>query len=75
MDDYILPFRKVSTFHKIKFFHTDPEGYTGSSEVQDVIHAQPAHWDKCIKEIPGQFDMALLKDGDGMCFMFVCQLF
>jgi hypothetical protein len=35
--------KKVSAFHKIKFFHTDPESYTGSSEVQDVIHVQPAH--------------------------------
>jgi hypothetical protein len=41
-DDYILPFQKVSAFHKIKFFHTDPEGYTGSLEVQDPIHTRPA---------------------------------
>jgi hypothetical protein len=51
-DDYILPFQKVSAFHKIKFFHADPEGYTGSSEVQDAIHAQPARQDRCNKEIP-----------------------
>ena len=64
----------MSSLHKIKFFHTDPEGYTGSSEVQDAIHAQPARQDKRNKEIPGRFDMALLKDGHGMCSRSVHQL-
>ena len=32
-DDYVLPFQKVSTFHKIRFSHMDSNGHTGSSEV------------------------------------------
>jgi hypothetical protein len=73
-DDYVLPFQKVSAFHKIKFFHTDPEGYIGSSEVQDAIHAQPACRDKHNKKILGRFDTTLLKDGHGTFFMSVHQL-
>ena len=68
-NNYVLPFQKVSAFHKIKFFHMDSNCHTGSSEVRDAMHAQPACRDKCDKEIPGRFDMALSKDSHSTCFI------
>ncbi|KAI9451738.1 hypothetical protein BJY52DRAFT_1154329 [Lactarius psammicola] len=58
-DNTLLPFRRVSVFHKVKFTnHLD----TGTV---DVLHIRPEARDHHRNAIPKRFDTALVKHGSG----------
>ncbi|KAH9037406.1 hypothetical protein EDB83DRAFT_2648142 [Lactarius deliciosus] len=58
-DNTLIPFQRVSVFHKIKFaHHDDPDKRT-----IDVIHIQPEGHDRHGLVNPRQFDMGLVKNG------------
>jgi len=58
-DNTLLPFRKVSVFHKIKF--TNPED--PDMRTVDVVHIRPEARNHRGHTIPGRFDTALVKNG------------
>lgn len=62
---YRLPFNKVPVYHKAKFWESDFPRYRHASDEYDVIHAKPSQYDTRNREIPGQFDTALVNMGDG----------
>src|ERR1700677_5065598 len=57
-DNTLLPFRRVSVFHKIKF--TNPED-PGTKTV-DVVHIRPEARNNHGHTIPGRFDTAFVKN-------------
>lgn len=59
--NYFLPFQSVYPFHKIKFWHVNSDGFTGASKIQDSLHIKPPRKDKKGREVPAQFDTALIK--------------
>ncbi|KDQ49252.1 hypothetical protein JAAARDRAFT_201038 [Jaapia argillacea MUCL 33604] len=56
----ILPFRAVPVYHKIKFWHENPQD-PAADDVFDVVHCRPQRNDKYGRLIPGRFDMVLVK--------------
>ena len=70
VNDYYLPFQKVSVFHKVKFYNIDIKGYPGCVGPWDSIHVWPSHRDTWGHHIPGRFDTVLVisdvipKEGD-----------
>jgi hypothetical protein len=64
-DNTLLPFRRVSVFHKVKFTdrRDDPDPKT-----VDVLHIRPeARNHRRGNTIPGRFDTALVKNGSRFC--------
>ena len=55
----LLPFRKVSIFHKIKFRNPGDEDQT----TIDAVHIRPTVCNTCGHTIPGQFDTTFPKNG------------
>ncbi|KAI0056075.1 hypothetical protein BV25DRAFT_1814750 [Artomyces pyxidatus] len=62
---YVLPFRSVAAFHKVKFWHPDAQGREDVPETLDCIHVRPAYKDTLGRMKPGRFDTAFLKRVDG----------
>src|SRR6201996_6178064 len=58
-DNTLLPFRRVSVFHKVKF--TDPED--NDARIIDAMHIRPEAHDLRGHTIPGRFDTAFVKKG------------
>ena len=57
-----FPFASVPTYHKVKFRVADPHSVAApGSEVQDVVHARPARYNKHNNLLPGRFDTALVR--------------
>ncbi|KAH8101620.1 hypothetical protein BXZ70DRAFT_1019531, partial [Cristinia sonorae] len=65
MSDFGLPFRGLPVYHKAKFWLGDSQNYRLSSNEWDVVHATPARNTKRGRLVNGQFDTALVNDGDG----------
>jgi len=61
----IFPFRTVPVYHKAKFWLGDAQNHRLSSNEYDVVHATPARTDTRGRAIDGQFDTALINDGNG----------
>ncbi|KAI9431986.1 hypothetical protein H4582DRAFT_1821876 [Lactarius indigo] len=58
-ENTLIPFQRVSVFHKIKFAHpNDPDKRT-----IDVIHIRPEAHNQCGLVNPGRFDTGLVKNG------------
>src|SRR6266702_864741 len=58
-DNTLLPFRRVSVFHKVKFtIRKDSDPTTA-----DVLHIRPEARNQHGNTIPGRFDTALVKNG------------
>ena len=60
VNNYYLPFQKISVFHKVKFYNIDLKGYPGSADLWDSIHVQLSHRDTQGCHIPGRFDTTLV---------------
>ena len=82
VQNYHLPFQKISVFHKVKFYNVNIKGYPGSSDPRDSVHVQPSRKDKRGCDIAGRFDTALVvsdltpKQGDirGKAIIFFFQI-
>ena len=61
----ILPFCVVSVFHKIKFHSIDGLGYEVEDKTVNAIHCHPNQCDIQGKIVPGRYDTALVKVGEG----------
>ena len=59
-DNTLLPFRKVSAFHKIKFTNPGDEDKT----IIDAVHIRPMARSAHGHTIPGRFDTAFAKNGN-----------
>ena len=60
-----VPFSKISVFHCLKFFSYDAYSLNPLDEVvTNSIHVDPAHFNKYGKEVPGQFDTAVIQFRD-----------
>jgi hypothetical protein len=53
-----IPFVNVSVYHRIKFINA------GEDEILDSLHVQPRRKAASQQEIPGRFDVALIRVGD-----------
>jgi hypothetical protein len=62
-DNTLIPFQKVSVFHKIKFVDRDDSHKT----FVDVIHVRPEACNQCGIINPGRFDIGLVKNGSRLC--------
>jgi hypothetical protein len=62
-DNTLIPFQKVSVFHKIKFVDRNDSHKT----FVDVIHARPEACNQCGIINPGRFDIGLVKNGSRLC--------
>jgi hypothetical protein len=62
-DNTLLPFQKVSVFHKIKFADRDDS----RKSTVDVIHVRPEAHNQRGTIIPGRFDTGLVKNGSRLC--------
>lgn len=60
VNNYYLPFQKVSVFHKVKFYNIDLKGYPGSADPQDNIHVWLRHRGTWGCHIPGRYDTMLV---------------
>ena len=60
-----IPFSKLSVFHRIKFFSYSHSLNPLDKIVVDSIHIDPTHLDKYDREVPGQFDTAIIQFRDG----------
>ena len=58
-DNTLLPFRKVSVFHKIKFRNPGDE----DQAIVDAVHIRPTVCNTRGHTIPGRFDTAFAKNG------------
>ncbi|KZT66802.1 hypothetical protein DAEQUDRAFT_714317 [Daedalea quercina L-15889] len=58
-------FRTLPVWHRIKFKLEDILGFGIGDDCADAIHAQPKRTNKRGRQVPGRFDTALVKDGDG----------
>ena len=62
LSSVFFPFSSVATYHKVKFRVADPHSVAApGSEVQDVIHARPARFNKHNSLLPGRFDTVLVR--------------
>jgi hypothetical protein len=59
-----LPFRGVSAYHRIKYWHPDALERDSdlANEMSDCIHARPSHRDTQRRLVPGRFDTALVNE-------------
>ncbi|KAJ7157665.1 hypothetical protein C8R43DRAFT_1183066 [Mycena crocata] len=64
-NDIFVPFRKLSTFHKIKFWNEDPLGRNGAIDTLDVVHIKPGYTNTHGRIIGGRFDTVIVNDGTG----------
>jgi hypothetical protein len=53
-----IPFVNVSVYHRVKFTNA------GEAEILDSLHVQPRRKPACRQEIPGRFDVALIRVND-----------
>ena len=60
-----FPFSKLSVFHRIKFFSYSHSLNPLDKIVVNSIHIDPTHLDKYDREVPGQFDTAIIQFRDG----------
>ena len=70
-DNTLLPFQRVSVFHKIKF--TNPKDL--DKKTVDVVHIRVEMCNKRGHTIPGQFDMAFVKNRGRFCVVQVHVIF
>jgi hypothetical protein len=70
----LIPFQKVSVFHKIKFSDRNPDSRVAKSVV-DVIHARPEAYDQRGTLKPRRFDTGLVKYGSRLRVVQVCVVF
>ena len=61
----VLPFYAVSVFHKIKFHSIDGLGHEVKDKTINAIHCHPDQCDIWGKIMPGRYDTALVKVGEG----------
>ena len=61
----VLPFYAVSVFHKIKFHSIDGLGHKVKDKTVNAIHCHPDQCDIRGKIVPGRYDTALVKVGEG----------
>ncbi|KAI0055664.1 hypothetical protein BV25DRAFT_1815283 [Artomyces pyxidatus] len=59
---YVLPFRSVAAFHKVKFWNPDAQNREDALQTLDVIHVRPAYVDTQGRVQPGRFDTALIEE-------------
>ncbi|TBU31973.1 hypothetical protein BD311DRAFT_804404 [Dichomitus squalens] len=58
-----MPMQKVSVYHKVKFWVSDPQRLTTpGNETHDVIHVRPARKNKYGDGVPARFDTALVRE-------------
>ncbi|KAI0026936.1 hypothetical protein K488DRAFT_63772 [Vararia minispora EC-137] len=63
---WILPFRTVAVYYRLKFWHPDALGHDHSPDALDSIHARPMYFDTQGRRVNGRFDTALInEDGEG----------
>ncbi|EIM87895.1 uncharacterized protein STEHIDRAFT_22047, partial [Stereum hirsutum FP-91666 SS1] len=56
----------VPVFHRVKFWHRDPQGFDDEAEILDTIHARPLYRDTQHRKVEGRFDTALVDEaGEG----------
>ena len=63
--DIMIPFQKVSVFHRIKYTEYDRYSITEPHPIVDSVHAQPSRRDKRGNRVPGQFDTVLVNVDNG----------
>ncbi|VDB94448.1 unnamed protein product [Peniophora sp. CBMAI 1063] len=66
--NWIPPFRSVSAYHRMKFWHGDAQEREGEmvQEIPDSISARPAYHDTQRRKVTGRFNTALINEyGEG----------
>ncbi|ETW76279.1 hypothetical protein HETIRDRAFT_429792 [Heterobasidion irregulare TC 32-1] len=62
-NNLLIPFQRLSVFHKIKFWNHDAFEREEGPDTLDAVHVRNARKDRQGRAVPGRFDTVLIDDG------------